>query len=273
MTPTNGYPIDPGKLRAARLAAGLTVVQLGQQSKTVTARVVSYEAGESTPTITTLHRLAATLDVAPTELMAPRGDGPVTFLELRARAAITQPEIAAQLGLPSPVHYSHLEIGQSPSPPPTSSPTCSRFPSPTSPPPTPPPAGTANRSGCTSPHSPTTTSHYPTNGQLRPRPLNPTAPLLPHLSARRPRGGPAAAPHRCSAPASGPARRPVVENTPRHVGVSAPTSRVLANRSGTVRTWNELGEGQAGRVAAIGGRFTPACPATSLIGSKPKLTD
>ncbi len=114
MTPTNGYPIDPDKLRAARLAAGLTVVQLGQQSKTVTARVVSYEAGESTPTITTLHRLAATLDVAPTELMAPRGDGPLTFIELRARAGITQPEIAAQLGLPSPVHYSHLEIGQSP---------------------------------------------------------------------------------------------------------------------------------------------------------------
>ncbi len=65
MTPTNGYPIDPDTLREARLAAGLTVVQPGQESKTVTARVISYEAGESTPTIKTLDRLAAALGWPP----------------------------------------------------------------------------------------------------------------------------------------------------------------------------------------------------------------
>ncbi len=45
--------------------------------------------------------------------MASRGGAPLTFVELRARAGITQSEIAAHLELPSHVHYSHLEIGQS----------------------------------------------------------------------------------------------------------------------------------------------------------------
>lgn len=109
--PTNAYPIDTDLLRRAHAQSGLTLIQLAQRAATTTTRLTRYETGQSTPSIRTLHRLAAALDLNPTQLMRPP-DGPPTLVDLRARAGLTQAEVATHLHLPARIDYGHLEIAQ-----------------------------------------------------------------------------------------------------------------------------------------------------------------
>ena len=106
---TGGTPrFDPARLRAHRLAAGLTQDRLAARVGVVTARIGDWERGRFRPTPASLTRLAAALGTSPAELQTPT-DIP-TLAELRGNAGLTQRQLADRAGL-TPGAYAYLELG------------------------------------------------------------------------------------------------------------------------------------------------------------------
>jgi len=99
---------DPARLRALRVAAGLTQRQLAARAGVVPGRIGDWERGRFRPEPPSLTRLAAALDVAPAALQTPTGTP--TLADLRGEAGLTQRQLAAAAGL-TPGAYAYLELG------------------------------------------------------------------------------------------------------------------------------------------------------------------
>lgn len=99
---------DPARLRALRLAAGLTQAALAERVGVVPGRIGDWEQGRFRPLAGTLARIATALDSTPAALQTPT-DAP-TLAELRGDAGLTQRHLAAACGL-TPGAYAYLELG------------------------------------------------------------------------------------------------------------------------------------------------------------------
>lgn len=62
------------RLRSARLAAGLTMEQLGDRLGLTRSSIYRYERGQSSINAVCLWALASAIGVEPADLMPPRGD-------------------------------------------------------------------------------------------------------------------------------------------------------------------------------------------------------
>lgn len=124
---------DPDRLRAARIAAGMSQRDLAvklltaalaakgnarpvltedawaRAVETERVRIVTYEQGTHTPRVPVLGRLATALGVDAFELF--REGTPRTLVTLRSRLGLTQGDVAAQLHTVGRAYYSRIEQG------------------------------------------------------------------------------------------------------------------------------------------------------------------
>ena len=106
MAPTgHRAPFAGGKLRASRLAAGLTPTQLAHKAGTQRQRIHEWERGDTTPHPHQLEGLAAALNILPDHLVD------ITTLRGRRYAAgLTQAEAAQRAGT-NAAEWSRWESG------------------------------------------------------------------------------------------------------------------------------------------------------------------
>lgn len=102
---------EPGRLRAAREAAGLTRGALAKSANVHTSSVGEWEAGRQVPRVETVAALAEALQIQPGDLLAP-AEGPAPTLDrLRAAAGRSQQQIATAAGMVRTT-YSAVERGE-----------------------------------------------------------------------------------------------------------------------------------------------------------------
>ncbi|MBB6122221.1 helix-turn-helix domain-containing protein [Nocardiopsis algeriensis] len=83
-----GLPLDPGRLRAARTAAGLSQRQVAEMLGTTRQQLIRYESGAERPEVTRLAALAAAVGVGVGDLVDP-GSLPAGLAGLRVQAGLT----------------------------------------------------------------------------------------------------------------------------------------------------------------------------------------
>ena len=91
---------DPQRFRAARASAQLSRSELARLADISVGSVRAWEVGEVTPQVDTLARTAKVLGVSIAELV-PLEDDDLQLVDLRVRAGLTQPQLAAEAGLPT----------------------------------------------------------------------------------------------------------------------------------------------------------------------------
>ena len=101
---------DPARLRAARVAAGLSQQALAEAVEVHVNTVVEWEAGRQVPRVEAVAALAQALQVTPPDLLAPVEGAAPTLQQLRAAAGKTQQQIADEAGLLRTT-YVKIELG------------------------------------------------------------------------------------------------------------------------------------------------------------------
>jgi transcriptional regulator with XRE-family HTH domain len=102
---------SPGRLRAARRAAGLTQAQVSTALGVHKTVIAHWERGERVPRVDRLGALARVLRVQPVDLTDPPVSSPVTLRTLRIGAGLLQEGLAAGSGL-TRTKYASLERGE-----------------------------------------------------------------------------------------------------------------------------------------------------------------
>lgn len=102
---------DPGRLRAAREAAGLTRGALAKAAGVHISSVSEWEAGRQVPRVETVAALAGALRLRPVDLLAPVDGGPLTLDRLRVAAGKSQQQVADAAGMLRTT-YSAVERGE-----------------------------------------------------------------------------------------------------------------------------------------------------------------
>lgn len=96
--PSENPPLNPERLRAARVRAGLTQAELARVIGVAGGeRVSRWELGTSTPSTAMRARLAKALDIDLEELLPSQG--PADLRRLRAEAGLTVAELAERGGV------------------------------------------------------------------------------------------------------------------------------------------------------------------------------
>lgn len=102
---------DPGRLRAARMAAKLTQTALAAAADVHPNEVGYWEAGTRVPQVETVAALARALGVSPADLLEPSIGGRPTLRQLRVAAGLSQEQAADRAGLQKH-RYAALERGE-----------------------------------------------------------------------------------------------------------------------------------------------------------------
>jgi transcriptional regulator with XRE-family HTH domain len=102
---------DPAKLRAARVAAGLSQEKLAARMRVPRISVVRWEGGHRRPYAGTLAALAEALGLAPDALTTRREQEPPSLAQLRIAAGLTQQAAATRSELVR-TRYSAIERGE-----------------------------------------------------------------------------------------------------------------------------------------------------------------
>ena len=103
---------DGARMRARRLATGMTQRQVAREVDVSESVVAHWERGAQVPTVERVAALARLLGVAPTDLTTHGGQaGPPSLMQLRMDAGLKQDRLAAQAGL-TRTKYSSLERGE-----------------------------------------------------------------------------------------------------------------------------------------------------------------
>jgi transcriptional regulator with XRE-family HTH domain len=102
---------DPGRLRAARLAANLTQTALAAVADVHPNEVGYWEAGTRVPQVETVAALARALGISPADLLEPSTGGRPTLRQLRVAAGLSQEQAADRAGLQRH-RYAALERGE-----------------------------------------------------------------------------------------------------------------------------------------------------------------
>ena len=102
---------DPGRLRAARLAANLTQTALAAVADVHPNEVGYWEAGTRVPKVETVAALARALGISPADLLEPSTGGRPTLRQLRVAAGFSQEQAADRAGLQKH-RYAALERGE-----------------------------------------------------------------------------------------------------------------------------------------------------------------
>jgi transcriptional regulator with XRE-family HTH domain len=102
---------DPGRLRAARLAANLTQTALAAVADVHPNEVGYWEAGTRVPQVETVAALARALGISPADLLEPSTGGRPTLRQLRVAAGLSQEQAADRAGLQKH-RYAALERGE-----------------------------------------------------------------------------------------------------------------------------------------------------------------
>lgn len=103
---------DRTRLRQARVAAGLTQLELGTRLGVSKTTVYLWEQGGRVPRASRVRTIAAALGIDPEELMTISDrPGTLTLADVRQRAGYSQAALAARLGVP-PSTFSSMERGR-----------------------------------------------------------------------------------------------------------------------------------------------------------------
>lgn len=102
---------DPGRLRAARMAARLTQTALAAAADVHPNEVGYWEAGTRVPQVETVAVLARALGLRPADLLEPSASGRPTLRQLRVAAGLSQEQAADRAGLQKH-RYAALERGE-----------------------------------------------------------------------------------------------------------------------------------------------------------------
>ncbi len=106
-----GYTIDPIRLRLTRVRADLTQAELADLVGTIGSQISRYERGSAQPSVKTIQKLAAALEIAPAVLFAKLEDDERKLSDLRVSAGMTQADVANALEL-NDGNYSAIERGE-----------------------------------------------------------------------------------------------------------------------------------------------------------------
>lgn len=101
---------DGERLRAARLARGLSQEQLAARSGVAQPNISVFERGRSYPKPPTLLALSRALDLLPADLLVPL-HGPPSLARRRVEVGMIQRHLADALGIP-PSTYAQIETGR-----------------------------------------------------------------------------------------------------------------------------------------------------------------
>jgi transcriptional regulator with XRE-family HTH domain len=102
---------DPGRLRAARIAAKLTQTALAAAADVHPNEVGYWEAGTRVPQVETVAVLARALGLRPADLLEPSTSGRPNLRQLRVAAGLSQEQAADRAGLQKH-RYAALERGE-----------------------------------------------------------------------------------------------------------------------------------------------------------------
>jgi transcriptional regulator with XRE-family HTH domain len=105
--PRSARPLNVGRFRAGKEAAGFTDPALARALRVNEATVRAWDRGSSSPTAHNLARLAQVLQLTVDDLTMP---GPPTLAALRSERGLHQVDVATQLGV-SITTYARWERG------------------------------------------------------------------------------------------------------------------------------------------------------------------
>lgn len=106
-----GYTFDPIRLRLTRVRADLTQAELGNLVGTTGSQISRFERGHAQPSVKSIQKLAAALEISAGTLLAKVDDADRKLSDLRVSAGLTQADVATTLGL-NDRNYSAIERGE-----------------------------------------------------------------------------------------------------------------------------------------------------------------